>query len=99
MKRLSTASAFLYHLATISLVLLQTDNVVFAKKSTASYFNRPTDRPLILAHRGSSGLYPEHSEAAYKAAFFSGADFIETDLVLSKDGVLFASHDLTLSSS
>ena len=72
---------------------------VLAKKSEAEYFYPKGDRPLILAHRGSSGLYPEHSMPAYRAAYKSGADFIELDLVLSKDGVLFACHDIKFTSA
>ena len=72
---------------------------VVTKLSTAEYFYPKEDRPLILAHRGSSGLYPEHSMPSYRAAYKSGADFIEIDLVLSKDGVLFACHDIKFTSA
>lgn len=49
--------------------------------------------PLIIAHRGASGERPEHTMAAYALAVEQGADFIEPDLVLSKDGVLVARHE------
>ncbi len=55
--------------------------------------------PLIIAHRGASGLYPEHTLEAYGAAIDMGADFIETDLVMTRDGVLVARHDRYLSDS
>jgi glycerophosphoryl diester phosphodiesterase len=53
----------------------------------------PTDRPLIIAHRGASGHRPEHTLAAYALAVEMGADFIEPDLVSTKDGVLVARHE------
>ena len=42
--------------------------------------------PLVIAHRGASGILPEHTLEAYRAAIEQGADFIEPDLVLTKDG-------------
>ena len=53
--------------------------------------------PIIIAHRGASGLYPEHTLKAYQVAIDQGADFIEPDLVMTKDGVLVANHDGYLS--
>jgi glycerophosphoryl diester phosphodiesterase len=49
--------------------------------------------PLLIAHRGASGYRPEHTLAAYALGIDQGADFIEPDLVLSKDGVLHARHE------
>jgi len=49
--------------------------------------------PLVIAHRGASGYLPEHTLAAYALGIDQGADFIEPDLVLSKDGVLHARHE------
>jgi glycerophosphoryl diester phosphodiesterase len=54
---------------------------------------KPMKRPIIIAHRGLSGEYPEHTLAAYHAAIDAGADYIEPDLVLTKDGVLVARHE------
>ena len=51
------------------------------------------DNPIIIAHRGLSGEWPEHTLAGYQAAIDAGADFIEPDLVLTKDGVLVARHE------
>ena len=51
----------------------------------------------IIAHRGASGDRPEHTLAAYKLAIDQGADFIEPDLVLTKDGVLVARHENEIS--
>lgn len=57
------------------------------------------DTMLIIAHRGASGLRPEHTLEAYKLAIEQGADFIEPDLVMTKDGALVARHDPWLSDS
>ncbi len=56
-----------------------------------------TERPIIIAHRGASGERPEHTLAAYELAIELGADFIEPDLVLTKDGVLVARHENEIS--
>ena len=50
-------------------------------------------RPIVIAHRGASGERPEHTPAAYRLAVDQGADFIEPDLVLTKDGVLVVRHE------
>ena len=50
-------------------------------------------RPLIIGHRGASGHRPEHTLASYRLAAEMGADFIEPDLVSTKDGVLIARHE------
>ncbi len=55
------------------------------------------DPPIIIAHRGASGERPEHTLAAYELAIEQGADFIEPDLVLTKDGVLVARHENEIS--
>jgi glycerophosphoryl diester phosphodiesterase len=49
--------------------------------------------PLVIGHRGASGYRPEHTLAAYRLAAEQGADFIEPDLVSTKDGVLVARHE------
>lgn len=53
--------------------------------------------PIIIAHRGASGERPEHTIASYTLAIEQGADFIEPDLVLTKDGVLVARHENEIS--
>ena len=50
-------------------------------------------RPLIIGHRGASGHRPEHTLEGYRLAAEMGADFIEPDLVPTKDGVLIARHE------
>lgn len=49
--------------------------------------------PIVIAHRGASGYVPEHTLAAYWLAIEQGADYIEPDLVITKDGVLVARHE------
>ena len=52
--------------------------------------------PLVIAHRGASGYLPEHTLEAYARAVELGADYIEPDLVSTKDGVLIARHEPNL---
>ncbi len=49
--------------------------------------------PTVIAHRGASALRPEHTLAAYQKAIDDGANVIEPDLVITKDGVLVAHHE------
>lgn len=53
--------------------------------------------PVVIAHRGASGLLPEHTLAAYRLAIDQGADFIEPDLVCTRDGVPVCRHEPGLS--
>jgi glycerophosphoryl diester phosphodiesterase len=55
--------------------------------------------PLVIGHRGASGLLPEHTLEAYRLAIEQGADFIEPDLVLTKDGQMIARHEPMLDST
>ena len=55
------------------------------------------EKPIVIAHRGASGERPEHTLASYALAIDQGADFIEPDLVLTKDGVLVARHENEIS--
>ncbi len=54
-------------------------------------------RPLVIAHRGASGERPEHTLSAYRLAIAQGADFIEPDLVMTRDGVLVCRHENEIS--
>ena len=63
---------------------------------------KPKDRtasPLVIGHRGASGYRPEHTLASYSLAIDLGADFIEPDLVSTKDGVLVARHENEISTT
>lgn len=53
--------------------------------------------PLVIAHRGASGYRPEHTLEAYRLAIRQGADYVEPDLVSTKDGVLVARHENEIS--
>jgi glycerophosphoryl diester phosphodiesterase len=53
----------------------------------------PKAKPTLYAHRGASALRPEHTLAAYAKAIQDGADFVEPDLVCTKDGILIARHE------
>lgn len=70
---------------TIALMLLATvtGNAQYKKKT-------------VVAHRGASAYAPEHTAAAYKLAIEMGADFVEQDLAVTKDGVLICLHDASL---
>ena len=56
--------------------------------------NKP---PLVIGHRGASGYRPEHTIAAYELAIQMGADYIEPDIVSTKDGILIARHENDIS--
>ena len=55
-----------------------------------------TSRKILVAHRGASAYAPEHTHESYQLALKQGADFIEPDLQITRDGVLVCLHDLTL---
>jgi glycerophosphoryl diester phosphodiesterase len=57
----------------------------------------PRQRPIVIAHRGASGERPEHTMASYRLAIAQGADFIEPDLVMTRDGVLVCRHENEIS--
>ena len=66
--------------------------------SESQAMEKPLDgKAIVIAHRGASGERPEHTIAAYQLAIEQGADFIEPDLVLTKDGVLVARHENEIS--
>ena len=51
------------------------------------------EQPLVIGHRGSAGYLPDHTLEGYRLAIQNGADFIEPDLVATKDGELIARHE------
>ncbi|HKQ81614.1 MAG TPA: glycerophosphodiester phosphodiesterase [Steroidobacteraceae bacterium] len=60
----------------------------------ASYAHRGNDRePIVIGHRGASGFVPEHTLVSYYIAMQQGADYVEPDLVSTRDGVLVARHE------
>ena len=50
-------------------------------------------RVIVIGHRGASGERPEHTLESYRLAIEEGADFVEPDLVMTKDGILIARHE------
>ena len=50
-------------------------------------------KPIVIGHRGACGYIPEHTLASYFIAMEQGADYVEPDLVMTKDGVLVARHE------
>jgi glycerophosphoryl diester phosphodiesterase len=64
--------------------------------AAAGLSGQPAAPKQAIAHRGASGYAPEHTPAAYKLAMEQKADFVEPDLAVSKDNVLFCMHDDTL---
>jgi glycerophosphoryl diester phosphodiesterase len=86
--------------ATIAASLLATHPAAAASGDTW-VLARPSSSeqtlPIIIGHRGASGYRPEHTLAAYTLAIRMGADYIEPDLVSTKDGVLVARHENEIS--
>lgn len=58
---------------------------------------RAAGGPLIIGHRGAPGYRPEHSAAAYRLAFELGADAVEPDIVVTRDGILVVRHENEIS--
>lgn len=81
---------------TTSLLLGLAAVAVATPAVAASFKTLNGDKPLIIAHRGASGYLPEETMEAYAKAVELGADFIEMDLISTKDGELIARHDPNL---
>jgi glycerophosphoryl diester phosphodiesterase len=67
-----------------------------ARDAEAARGGARTAVPLVIAHRGASGYLPEHTLEAYALAIELGADYVEPDLVATRDGVLIARHEPNL---
>lgn len=84
-------------LAALSIATLQAcgggDDDTPVATTTTAYKTLSGAAPLVIGHRGASGELPEHTLASYERAIARGADFIEPDLVLTKDGVMVARHE------
>ena len=80
-------------LAACSLLLPVASFAATPDASVAAKHGRDEPRPLIIAHRGASGYVPEHTLASYALAILQGADYVEPDLVMTRDGELVARHD------
>lgn len=77
-------------LSLISLVGCNDDDKTENTSTTPEY---QIPKILVVGHRGASALRPEHTLASYQKAIDDGADFIEPDLVSTKDGVLVTRHE------
>jgi len=77
-----------------------TGKLLDAPIPTPNFFDLNTltgEAPIVIGHRGASGLRPEHTLEAYALAIEQGADFIEPDLVSTQDGILVARHENEIS--
>jgi len=78
----------------VALLLLMAPAAASAAKPDKPSKPRPAaGEPIVIAHRGASGYRPEHTLAAYALGARMGADYVEPDLVSTKDGVLVARHE------
>src|SRR3954468_20991283 len=68
------------------------DRIAVAVLMTAS-LSAAAERPFVIAHRGASGYVPEHTLAGYFIAIQQGADYVEPDLVITRDGALVVRHE------
>src|SRR4051794_41734062 len=76
--------------AALALALLP---LAVSSPAYAHHDHHPQSRPTIYGHRGAAGYRPEHTLAAYRLGARMGADYIEPDLVSTKDHVLVARHE------
>ncbi|MDO9457753.1 glycerophosphodiester phosphodiesterase [Nocardioides sp.] len=90
--RLAAPAAVLATLA-LTVTTLPADAAEGPDRQPAARAVQQLDVPLVFAHRGASGYRPEHTLAAYELAIRLGADYVEPDLVSTKDGVLVARHE------
>jgi glycerophosphoryl diester phosphodiesterase len=67
--------------------------VALAGCATMGETNSASRGPIVIGHRGCSGERPEHTLASYRRAIEQGADYIEPDLVMTRDGVLVCRHE------
>jgi glycerophosphoryl diester phosphodiesterase len=79
------------------LVLLSAVALAFLPVGEAAAATLTGAPPIVIGHRGASGYRPEHTLASYTLAIDMGADYIEPDVVSTKDGVLIARHENEIS--
>lgn len=79
--------------AGMAMLLLATAAAPAAMRAQA---RTPATARTVIAHRGASAYAPEHTRAAYELAVAQGADFVEQDLAVTRDGVLICLHDESL---
>ena len=86
------SDSFCRCLSTTILIVSILGIIIYGRRVEAS----TSSKPLVIAHRGASGYLPEHTHEAKVAAFMMGSDYLEQDLVLTKDGIPIVSHDIHL---
>src|SRR5437870_251661 len=84
---IALSNSLLVSLVTMALLVAASGSLETTGQTSAR------SKPVLIAHRGASGYAPEHTFAAYKLAIEQGADFVEQDLQVTKDGVLICLHD------
>ena len=77
----------------LCLVVLATTGMLAMSVAAHAHENPLAAKVLVIGHRGAPALRPEHTLASYGKAIADGADFIEPDLVMTKDGVMVARHE------
>src|SRR5215213_77833 len=82
-----------FALLALALVALLAPASALAKKKHKRHKAPRENSPLVIGHRGASGFVPEHTLQSYKLAIKLGADYVEPDLVMTKDHVLIARHE------
>lgn len=88
---------FIFMAAVITIFEFHKDNLDQKAVVNQNEYINPLDKDfIIIAHRGASGYAPEHTLESYKLAAEMGADYVELDLHVTKDGVLVAMHDETV---
>ena len=104
---LAAASFVVYSITACSLVIASppapageprmSDRPAAVAEPTGRHRSADNGGLIVIAHRGASGYRPEHTLEAYRLAIRQGADFIEPDLVATRDGVLIARHENEIS--
>src|SRR5215213_11626158 len=80
-------------LVVVALLALLAPAVAVARKKQQRSGPKRENKPLVIGHRGAAGYLPDHTLQGYRLAIKLGADYIEPDLVATKDGVLIARHE------
>lgn len=87
-------------LALVLTSILLATNLTACNKDSNDYTTMDTlaaKKPLVYGHRGAAGYLPDHTLAGYKKGIELGADYVEPDLVMTKDGVLVCRHEPNIS--
>jgi glycerophosphoryl diester phosphodiesterase len=98
MHHLTTRSITMFAVATLAVAGVATGATALSSAAApGSAGDHRLSTPLVLGHRGAAGYRPEHTAGGYELAVAMGADYIEPDLVPTKDGVLVDRHEPEIS--